>query len=63
MNTRLDNRVSKIEEAACRDDIENEVDRLLEKAGTSRAEVIAEHGSLINFRNWLRSQDETGTSN
>ncbi len=53
MSTALERRMSKLEEIRDRDDIGKEVDISLEKMGTSRAEVLADFGSLSAFRDWL----------
>ncbi len=56
MNTSIERRLNKLEEVRDRNDVGNEVDTLLEKMGTSRAEMLADFGSLIAFRNWLAAQ-------
>jgi hypothetical protein len=53
MSAALNRRLSKVEEiSACRE-IGTEVDRSLEKLGTSRAAMLADFGSLSAFRDWL----------
>lgn len=53
MSTALERRMSKLEEIRDRNDIGKEVDISLEKMGTSRAEMLADFGSLSAFRDWL----------
>lgn len=53
MSTPIERRLNKLEETRNRNDVGSEVDRFLEKAGTSRAAVLADFGSLVAFRNWL----------
>jgi hypothetical protein len=53
MSTALERRMSKLEEIRDRNDIGKEVDISLEKMGTSRAEVLADFGSMVAFRDWL----------
>ncbi len=53
MSAALNRRLSKLEEIAVRSDIGTEVDRSLEKMGTSRAGMTADFGSLSAFRDWL----------
>ena len=52
----LERRLTKLEQYRQSDDVEWELDRLLEKAGTSRAAVMAEFGSLWAYRDWLEAQ-------
>jgi hypothetical protein len=52
----LQRRLTKLEQYRQSDDVEWELDRLLEKAGTSRAAVMAEFGSLWAYRDWLEAQ-------
>jgi len=49
----LNKRLSKLEEISARGEIGTEVDRSLEKMGTSRTEMLADFGSLVAFRDWL----------
>ena len=49
----IERRLNKLEEIRDRSDIGKEVDISLEKMGTSRAEVLADFGSLAAFRDWL----------
>jgi hypothetical protein len=53
MSAALNKRLSKVEEISARSEIGIEVDRSLEKMGTSRAEMLADFGSLVAFRDWL----------
>ncbi|MEF8728075.1 MAG: hypothetical protein V5B34_07660 [Accumulibacter sp.] len=53
MNAALNRRLSKVEEISARSEIGTEVDRYLERMGTSRAEMLADFGSLAAFRDWL----------
>jgi hypothetical protein len=53
MSAALNKRLSKVEEISARSEIGTEVDRSLEKLGTSRAEVLADFGSMVAFRDWL----------
>ena len=53
MSAALNKRLSKVEEISARSEIGTEVDRCLEKMGTSRAEMMADFGSLVEFRDWL----------
>ena len=53
MSAALNKRLSKAEEISARSDIGIEVDRSLEKMGTSRTEMLADFGSLVAFRDWL----------
>ncbi|MEF8728329.1 MAG: hypothetical protein V5B34_08980 [Accumulibacter sp.] len=52
MNAALNKRLSKLEEISARSEIGTEVDRCLEKMGTSRAAMLADVGSLSAFRDW-----------
>ena len=54
--TALERRMAKLEGIRDRNDVGSEVDRLLEKAGTSRANVLADFGSLTAFRDWLAAR-------
>jgi hypothetical protein len=53
MSAALNKRLSKVEEISARREIGTEVDRSLEKLGTSRAAMLADFGSLSAFRDWL----------
>ncbi len=53
MSAALNRRLSKVEEISARGEIGTEVDRSLEKMGTSRAAMLADFGSLSAFRDWL----------
>jgi hypothetical protein len=53
MSAALNKRLSKVEEISARSEIGTEVDRSLEKLGTSRAAMLADFGSLSAFRDWL----------
>ncbi len=55
----LERRLTKLEQYRQSNDAGSELDRLLEKAGTSRAAVMAEFGSLRAYRDWLVAQDLT----
>ena len=56
MSTPIERRLNKLEEIRDRNDVGTEVDRFLEKAGTSRAALLADFGSLIAFRDWLKAR-------
>ncbi|MBN8455723.1 hypothetical protein [Accumulibacter sp.] len=49
----LQRRLSKVEKLRNRNDGEREVDIELERMGTSRAGLLADFGSLFEFRDWL----------
>ena len=49
----LQRRLSKVEKLRNRNDGEREVDIELERMGTSRAALLADFGSLFEFRDWL----------
>ncbi len=53
MSAALNRRLSKVEEISARGEIGTEVDRCLEKMPTSRAEMLADFGSLVAFHDWL----------
>jgi hypothetical protein len=53
MSAALNKRLSKVEQISARSEIGTEVDRSLEKMGTSRAAMLADFGSLSAFRDWL----------
>ena len=55
MSNVLDKRLAKIEEVA-RGGINDEVDRCLEKMGTTRAAMMEKHGTLWAFKKWLDAQ-------
>jgi hypothetical protein len=66
MTTLQQKRLAKLEESQRRRDVCWDLDRLFALAGTSRAAILAEHGTLWAFRDWLAAQDagQTGrTSN
>lgn len=52
----LKRRLTKLEQYR-RNDVGWKLDRLFEKAGTSRAAVMADLGSLQAFRDWLNTQE------
>lgn len=52
----IERRLHKLEGVRDRNDVGTEVDRFLEKAGTSRAALLADFGSLIAFRDWLKAR-------
>ena len=52
----LERRLTKLEQYRQSNDAGSELDRLLEKAGTSRAAVMDEFGSLLAYRDWLLAQ-------
>jgi hypothetical protein len=52
----LQRRLTKLEQYRQSNDAGSELDRLLEKAGTSRAAVMDEFGSLLAYRDWLEAQ-------
>jgi hypothetical protein len=56
MSAALNKRLSKVEEISARSEIGTEVDRCLEKMGTSRAAMLADFGSLSVFRDWLAAR-------
>ena len=49
----IERRLNKLEEIRNRNDVGDEVDKLFEKMGTSRAAMLADFGSLWKFRDWL----------
>ena len=53
MSTSIERRLNKLEEIRDRNNVGCEVDISLERMGTSRAEMLADFGSLVAFRNWL----------
>ena len=52
----------KLEQHRPRNDVGWELDQLLEKAGTSRAAVMAEYGGLHAFRDCLEAQGQASTA-
>jgi len=56
MSTPIERRLNKLEETRNRNDVGSEVDRFLEKAGTSRATLLADFGNLTAFRHWLAAR-------
>ncbi len=56
MSAALNKRLSKVEEISARSEIGTEVDRCLEKRGTSRAAMLLDFGSLTAFRDWLAAR-------
>ncbi len=52
----LERRLTKLEQYRQSNDAGSELDRLLEKARTSRAAVMDEFGSLLAYRDWLLAQ-------
>lgn len=53
----LKRRLTKLEQYQQQNDVGWKLDRLFEKAGTSRAAVMADLGSLRAFRDWLDTQE------
>ena len=58
----LERRLTKLEQFRQSNNAGWELDRLLEKAGTSRAAVMAEYGSLQAFRNCLGAQGKASNA-
>ncbi|MBK7676960.1 MAG: hypothetical protein IPJ27_20615 [Candidatus Accumulibacter sp.] len=58
MTTLQQKRLAKLEESQRRRDVCWDLDRLFAQAGTSRAAILAEHGTLWAFRDWLDAQAE-----
>lgn len=56
MSTPIERRLNKLEEIRDRNDVGNEVDSSFERMGTSRAEMLADFGSLAAFRDWLAAR-------
>ena len=56
MTTLQQKRVAKLEESQRRRDVCWDLDRLFAQAGTSRAAILAQHGTLWAFRDWLVAQ-------
>lgn len=56
MSTTIERRLNKLEEIRDRNDVGSEVDISLERMGTSRAEMLADFGSLTAFRDWLAAR-------
>lgn len=52
----LNRRLIKVEEHRPDLDTGREVDRMLEAMGTSRAAILAEHGTLWAYRDWLTAR-------
>jgi hypothetical protein len=52
----LECRLTKLEQYRLSNDAGSKLDRLLEKAGTSRAAVMDDFGSLLAYRDWLLAQ-------
>ncbi len=57
MTTLQQKRLAKLEEAQRRRDVCWDLDRLFAQAGTSRAAILAQHGTLWAFRDWLDAQE------
>ncbi|MEF8725060.1 MAG: hypothetical protein V5B30_21720 [Candidatus Accumulibacter delftensis] len=53
----LQRRLTKLEQYRQSNDVGWELDRAFERAGTTRAAVMAEFGSLWAYRDWLVTQD------
>ena len=53
----LQRRLTKLEQYRRSNDVGWELDRAFERAGTTRAAVMAEFGSLWAYRDWLVAQD------
>ena len=49
----IERRLNKLEGNRDRNDVGREVDNALEKMGTSRADMLADFGTLTAFRDWL----------
>ena len=58
----LQRRLTKLEQCRQQNDVACKLDRLLGKAGTSRAAVMAEHGSLQAFRDCLEAQGQASSA-
>ena len=58
----LQRRLTKLEQCRQQNDVACKLDRLLGKAGTSRAAVMAEHGSLQAFRDCLETQGQASSA-
>lgn len=58
----LQRRLTKLEQHRPRNDVGWELDHLLEKAGTSRAAVMAEYRSLQAFRDCLEAQGQASSA-
>ena len=58
----LERRLTKLEQFRNCNDVGWELDRLLEKAGTSRAAVMAEYGGLQAFRDCLEAQHQASNA-
>jgi hypothetical protein len=56
MTTLQQKRLAKLEESQRRRDVCWDLDRLFAQAGTSRAAILAQHGTLWAFRDWLAAQ-------
>jgi len=52
----LNKRLSRVEEISARREVGTELDRSLPNMGTSRAELLADFGSLSEFRDWLAAR-------
>ena len=53
----LQRRLTKLEQYRQSNDVGWELDRAFERAGTTRAAVMTEFGSLRAYRDWLVAQD------
>ncbi len=58
----LQRRLTKLEQYRQQNDVGYKLDLLLEKAGTSRAAVMAEYGSLHVFRDCLEAQGQASSA-
>ncbi|EXI77138.1 MAG: hypothetical protein AW10_03979 [Candidatus Accumulibacter appositus] len=58
----LQRRLTKLEQHRQCNDVRCKLDWLLEKAGTSRAAVMAEYGSLHAFRDCLEAQGQASSA-
>jgi hypothetical protein len=56
MSTPIERRLSKLEEIWDRNGVGSDVDMSLARMGTSRAEMLADFGSLSAFRDWLAAR-------
>ena len=58
----LQRRLTKLEQFRQHNGVGWELDQLLEKAGTNRAAVMAEFGSLRACRDWLEAQGQASNA-